>query len=147
MTYSATSKNSWLEVLRKYLCKKSCIGYAESKNKIFGDSQIHADVNPSSSSTSFMGSMSTSCHTMLFPKGMEGFAKALGHGVEGYSSLEIYEKLQLLILLCDDVLSTTYMRLNNLLINSICFCVALSLVISNFQSSYAIQFVYYNITK
>jgi hypothetical protein len=111
VTYSATSKNSWLEVLRKHLCKKSCIGYAESKNKI-----SHADVNPSSSSTSFMGSMSTSCHTMLFPKGMEGFAKALGHGVEGYSSLEIYEKLQLVILLCDDVLSTTYMRLNNLLI-------------------------------
>ncbi|CAM6009102.1 unnamed protein product [Sphagnum balticum] len=110
VTYSATSKNSWLEVLRKYLCKKSCIGYAESKNKISGDSQIHADVNPSSSSTSFMGSMSTSCHTMLFPKGMEGFAKALGHGVEGYSSLEIYEKLQLLILLCDDVLSTTVAR-------------------------------------
>jgi len=109
VTYSATSKNSWLEVLRKHLCKKSCIGYVESKNKISDDSQIHANnVNPSSSSTSFVGSMSTSCHTMLFPKGMEGFAKALGHGVEGYSSLEIYEKLQLLILLCDDVLSTTY---------------------------------------
>jgi hypothetical protein len=90
IAYSLTSKNSWLESLKKYLQRKDEFFSKERKPK-------NADDQTQGHHTS----------TLLFEDGLDSIIAALERGVEGYMDLQVNEKLQLLNILCNDSLSTS----------------------------------------
>ncbi|CAK9277787.1 unnamed protein product [Sphagnum jensenii] len=93
IAYSLTSKNSWLESLKKYLQRKDEFFSKERKPK-------NADDQTQGHHTS----------TLLFEDGLDSIIAALERGVEGYMDLQVNEKLQLLNILCNDSLSTSITR-------------------------------------
>jgi hypothetical protein len=93
IAYSLTSKNSWLESLKKYLQRKDEFLAKERKPK-------NVDDKTQGHHTS----------TLLFEDGLDSIIAALERGVEGYADLQVNEKLQLLNILCNDSLSTSITR-------------------------------------
>ncbi|KAH9555200.1 hypothetical protein CY35_08G102700 [Sphagnum magellanicum] len=93
IAYSLTSKNSWLESLKKYLQRK--------------DEFLSKECKPKNTDDQTQGH-----HTsrLLFEDGLDSIITALERGVEGYVDLQVNEKLQLLNILCNDSLSTSITR-------------------------------------
>jgi hypothetical protein len=90
IAYSLTSKNSWLESLKKYLQRK--------------DEFLSKECKPKNADDQTQGYQSS---TLLFEDGLDSIIAALERGVEGYVDLQVNEKLQLLNILCNDSLSTS----------------------------------------
>lgn len=127
MTCALNSKNSWLDVSKRYLHKKisshskeielkDAEGEHESERK---HAEIAAESKPSPSSSTSVPSLSNVSVPSL-QDGMHNIASALEHGAEAFVSLPIDRKLQFLNMLCNDALCTTY---DSLPLISILVCV------------------------
>lgn len=114
---SAVAKSSWLEVLKKYLYKKAnshlkgpLVKDTEGEEDTAKEAEAECSSKPSPPLSDSVASPSNS-NLSPFQESMFKFATALESGVDGYQSLAVEEKLQLLNLLCNDVLSTAYVTI------------------------------------
>uniref|UniRef100_A0A7I4CV13 DDT domain-containing protein n=1 Tax=Physcomitrium patens TaxID=3218 RepID=A0A7I4CV13_PHYPA len=120
------SKNSWLEVLKKYLYKKSHpdpkglqsrnaegeeikVKETEGEESEVKDAEAVCSFKPSPTLSHSVASPSNSTLSPI-QESVHKFAAALESGADGFESLSIEEKLQLLNLLCNDVLGTAVLR-------------------------------------
>jgi len=120
ISVSAKCKSSWLEVLKKYLHKKALSHLKGPQVKDpEGEEGIakEAEAECSSKTSPPLSESVASPNSTLSPfqESMLKFATALESGADGYQSLAVEEKLQLLNLLCNDVLSTAYVSDSELL--------------------------------
>ena len=114
ISVGAKCKSSWLEVLKTYLYKKA---HPNLKNGQMKDTEVEEGIakeaeaecspKPSPPMSDSVASPSNSTSSPLQELTLK-FVKALESGADGYESLAVEEKLQLLNLLCNDVLSTAY---------------------------------------
>lgn len=111
MSFGAKSKNSWLDVLRKYLHKK-----VNPHLKVADGEEIEAkdadadDVMDSKSPPLLADSVASPSISTSYPfqESIHKFISALDLGAEGYDTLAIEEKLLILNILSNDALSTAY---------------------------------------
>lgn len=111
MSFGAKSKNSWLEVLRKYLHKKvnPLLKGADGEEIEPKDADAD-DVMDSKSPPLVVDSVASPSISTSYPfqESIHKFISALDLGAEGYDALAIEEKLLILNILSNDALSTAY---------------------------------------
>ncbi|KAG0628704.1 hypothetical protein M758_1G046200 [Ceratodon purpureus] len=110
------SKNSWLEVLKNYLFKKAHpnvksaqVKDTEGEESVTKETEAECSSKASPSLSDSVASPSNSTSSPV-QESLLKLVKSLESGADGYESLAVEEKLQLLNLLCNDVLSTAVLR-------------------------------------
>jgi hypothetical protein len=87
--------------------KSAQVKETEGEESIAKEAEAECSSKPSTPLSDAVASPSNSTSSLLQESVLK-FVKALESGADGYESLAVDEKLQLLNLLCNDVLSTAY---------------------------------------
>ena len=121
VSLSSTGRNSWLNILKHHLAERSSafIGLPMNKNASSDDLEEEKDSeasvdDESTSITTDEDSHDVKHQSAIFlmsetlKNNLIEIRSAIETGADGYENLGMHQKLQLLIILCDDSLETEY---------------------------------------